>query len=149
MSVTLESTSLNIMESRNIGFYSCNVEEGFGEAIIIATGDDTVIGRMSKFTQSTFNDDEVTGLHREVNRFILFVVLITIVFVIILWLTWAFWLKRVYPNYVTVNENIIHSIEMIVGFLPLGLPSAVTLGELYSKHYFLSDFNVFSTHYHR
>lgn len=32
-----------------------------------------------------------------------------------------------YPNYISFNNNVINSIGMIVGFLPVGLPSAVTL----------------------
>jgi sodium/potassium-transporting ATPase subunit alpha len=116
------------MESTNIGFYSSMVEQGTGEGVVIATGDDTVLGKMSKLTRGSAGD-EVTGLHREVNRFVLFVVIATIIGIIILWITWAAWLRRDHPAFLTYNGNIVNSIGMIVGFLPLGLPSAVTLGK--------------------
>ena len=116
------------MESTNIGFYSTMVEQGTGEAVVIATGDNTVLGKMSKLTRGS-SGDEVTGLHREVNRFVLFVVISTVVAIIILWITWAAWLNRSHQGFVTYNANIVNSVAMIVAFLPMGLPSAVTLGE--------------------
>jgi magnesium-transporting ATPase (P-type) len=120
------------MESTNIGFYSSMVEQGTGEAMVIATGDNTVLGKMSKLTRGSAGD-EVTGLHREVNRFVLFVVLATIGAIIILWITWGAWLNRDHHSFVTYNNNIVNSIGMIVGFLPMGLPSAVTLGNYNNK----------------
>jgi sodium/potassium-transporting ATPase subunit alpha len=121
------------MESANIGYYSSMVEQGTGEAIIIATGDSTVLGKMSELTRGS-SGDEVTGLHREVNRFVLFVVLCTLIGIIILWITWGSWLNRDHNGFVSYNANIVNSIGMIVGFLPVGLPSAVTLGK-YNIYY--------------
>jgi sodium/potassium-transporting ATPase subunit alpha len=116
------------MESTNIGFYSSIVEHGSGEALVIATGDNTVLGKMSQLSRGKSSDD-VTGLHREVNRFVLFIFLATIISIVILWITWAAWLNRDHHDFVTYNANIINSIGMTIGFLPLGLPSAVTLGK--------------------
>ena len=116
------------MESTNIGFYSAMVEQGTAEAVVIAIGDSTILGKMSKLTQGS-SGDEVTGLHREVNRFVLFVVLATLSSIVILWITWASWLNIDHYTFVSYNANIVNSIGMIVGFLPLGLPSAVTLGK--------------------
>lgn len=84
------------------------------------------IGRVSKLTRSS-NTDEITGLHREVNRFVLFVLCATVLSIITIWITWIVWLNPMYPNYISFNNNVINSIGMIVGFLPVGLPSAVTL----------------------
>ncbi|CAF1014345.1 unnamed protein product [Rotaria sordida] len=123
---TVRCTSQNFMESTNIGFYSSMVEQGTGEAVVIATGDNTILGKMSRLTRGE-SGDEVTGLHREVNRFVLFVVIATAIAILILWITWAAWLNRDHHNFVTYNANIVNSIGMVVGFLPLGLPSAVTL----------------------
>src|ERR1019366_9379901 len=108
------------MESTNVGFYSSMVEQGTGEAIVIATGDSTVLGKMSKLTRGSAGD-EITGLHREVNRFVLFVVLATLAAIVILWITWGAWLNRDHTTFVTYNANIVNSIGMLVGFLPMGL----------------------------
>jgi len=135
------------MESANIGFYSTMVEQGTGEAVVIATGDNTVLGKMSRLTRGS-SGDSVTGLHREVNRFVLFVVLATISGITILWITWASWLNPDHYGFISYNSNIVNSIGMIVGFLPVGLPSAVTLGKYYIYYYvkiyiFVSFFLVF------
>ncbi len=125
---TIQCTSQTFIESTNIGFYSSLVEQGTGEAIVIATGDNTVFGKMSRMTEGN-SDDEITGLHRDINRFVLFIVSVAIISIIILWIIWAAWLKYAHPTFVTFTENILNSIGMIVGFLPLGLPSAITLGQ--------------------
>ena len=84
------------------------MSEGNGEALVVATGDQTVLGnilniikifeiviclgRVSKLTRSS-STDEITGLHREVNRFILFVLCATVVSIIIIWITWIVMVK--------------------------------------------------------
>jgi sodium/potassium-transporting ATPase subunit alpha len=121
------------MESTNIGFYSSMVEQGTGEALVIATGDNTVLGKISQLSRGKPSND-ITGLHREVNRFVLFIFVATIISIIILWITWAAWLNRDHHDFIAYNANIVNSIGMTVGFLPLGLPSAVTLGESFYSY---------------
>ncbi|CAF4316277.1 unnamed protein product, partial [Adineta steineri] len=123
---TVIPTNENLLETANMIFYSALIVEGSGEAIVVATGDQTVLGHVSKLTRAS-NTDEITGLHREVNRFILFVLCCTVISIILIWITWMVWLHPTYPDYITFNANVVNSIGMIVGFLPVGLPSAVTL----------------------
>lgn len=125
---TVHFTSENLMESTNIGFYSSMVEEGIGEVVAFAIGDNTVLGKRSR-KRSGNTSDSITGLHREVNRFVLFVFIATVIFIGILWITWGAWLNRYHHIFLTYNGNIVNSIGMIVAFLPLGLPSTVTLGK--------------------
>ncbi|UJR13109.1 hypothetical protein I4U23_000133 [Adineta vaga] len=126
VTVTVETTSQNFMESANVGYYSSLVEQGTGEAVVIATGDNTVLGKMSRITRD-HSGDEITGLQREVNRFVFFIFVATIIAISILWVTWGVWLQYFHSNFVTLTGNILNSIGMIVGFLPVGLPSAITL----------------------
>ena len=123
---TTIATNENLLETTNMVFYSSLIVEGNGEALVVATGDQTVLGRVSKLTRSS-STDEITGLHREVNRFVLFVLCATVISIIVIWITWAVWLNPTYPGYISFNANVVNSIGMIVGFLPVGLPSAVTL----------------------
>ena len=116
------------MESTNIGIYSTLVEQGSGEAIVIATGDHTVFGKMSAVTHGKSNT-EITSLRREINRFVLGIFLVTLFGISILWITWGAWTQFDHPSYLTVIDNCLNSIGMIVGFLPMGLPSAITLGK--------------------
>ncbi|CAF0733012.1 unnamed protein product [Adineta steineri] len=126
VSITVRCSSETFMESTNMGFYSTMVEQGTGEAVVVATGDSTVLGKMSKLTRGSSGDD-ITGLHREVNRFVLFVCACTLIGIVILWITWAAWLNQDHHTFLSYDANIVNSIGMIVGFLPVGLPSAVTL----------------------
>ncbi|CAF1313293.1 unnamed protein product, partial [Adineta ricciae] len=126
ITASVRCSSEVFMESTNIGFYSTMVEQGTGEAVVIATGDNTVLGKMSKLTRGS-SGDEITGLHREVNRFVLFVLVCTVIAIGILWITWGAWLNKDHAAFLSYNGNIVNSIGMIVGFLPVGLPSAVTL----------------------
>ncbi|CAF2143858.1 unnamed protein product [Rotaria magnacalcarata] len=126
ISAGIQCTSPNFMETKNIGFYSSMVEQGTGEAVVIATGDSTVLGKMSKLTRGS-EGDEITGLHREVNRFILFVVLATLTGIIVLWVTWGAWLNNSHHGFIRFGQNVVNTVGLIVAFLPMGLPSAVTL----------------------
>ncbi|CAF1214539.1 unnamed protein product [Adineta steineri] len=127
ITVTVHCTSQILMESTNIGFYSSFVEQGMGEAIVIATGDNTILGKMSGTTTKDNSSNEITNLHREVNRFVLFVLVADIISIFILWITWLGWLNHSHPTFITLTGNILNSIGMIVSFLPVGLPSAITL----------------------
>ncbi|UJR34810.1 hypothetical protein I4U23_027591 [Adineta vaga] len=128
--VTTECNNQTLMEATNLGFYSSSIEEGIGEAIVIATGDNTVLGKMSRTTQENSNN-QITNLNREVNRFVLFVIVADILSIIVLWITWLSWLQFNHPTFITLIGNILNSIGMIVSFLPVGLPSAITLGKKY------------------
>lgn len=49
-----------MIESRNIVYCSSMTEQDTGEGIVIAIGDQTMIGAMSKLTQGS-GSDEITG----------------------------------------------------------------------------------------
>lgn len=57
---TTECTDPNMVESRNIVYCSSMIEQGSGEGVVIATGDQTIIGRMSRMIQGK-GGDEITG----------------------------------------------------------------------------------------
>ncbi|CAF1039319.1 unnamed protein product [Adineta ricciae] len=126
VSCTIKCTDRNIMESTNMVFYSSLAVQGTGEAIVVNIGDATVLGQVGKLTRGT-GESEITGLHREINRFVLFVIIAAFISVILLWITWGAWLNIKEKGFVTVNGNIVNSIGMIVCFIPEGLPAAVTL----------------------
>lgn len=128
VTATVEQTSDSFMESSNIGFYSTLVEQGTGVAVVIATGDNTVFGKMSSMTYNS-TTTEITSLRREINRFVLFICLATISGISILWITWVFWIDPAHRNYLGIIDNCLNSIGLVVGFLPMGLPSAITLGQ--------------------
>lgn len=46
---TIHSTNENLLETTNMIFYSSLIVEGNGEAIVVATGDQTVLGKINSF----------------------------------------------------------------------------------------------------
>ncbi|CAF1216379.1 unnamed protein product [Adineta steineri] len=123
---TIKCTNRNFLESTNIIFYSSLVVQGTGEAIVVNTGDSTILGHVGKMTRNT-SGSEITGLHREINRFVLFVIAAALLSIFLLWITWAAWLNIKQNGYISFNGNIVNSIGMVVCFIPEGLPAAVTL----------------------
>jgi sodium/potassium-transporting ATPase subunit alpha len=100
---TVKCTNLNFMESTNLVFYSSLVVQGTAEAIVVKTGDATVLGQVGKMTRGT-ETSEITGLHREINRFVLFVCSAALLSVVLIWVTWAAWLNIKEKGYITVNS---------------------------------------------
>ncbi len=108
ISCTVQCTNLNFMESTNLIFFSSFVVKGTAEAIVVNIGDATVLGQVGKMTHGT-GGSEITGLHREINRFVLFVILAALTSVIVIWITWAAWLNIQQKGYITVNGRNITS----------------------------------------
>ena len=102
---TIKCSDQNFMESTNIIFYSSLVVQGAGEAIVVNIGDATVLGQVGKMTRGT-GGSEITGLHREINRFVLFIILATLTVIILFWITWAAWLNVVEYGYITLNGKL-------------------------------------------
>ncbi|UJR12114.1 hypothetical protein I4U23_016292 [Adineta vaga] len=123
---TVKCTNLNFMETTNLVFYPSLIVQGTANAIVVNIGDETVLGQVGKLTRGA-DDSDITGLHREINRFVLFVVCAALTSVILIWITWAAWLNVKQNGYITLNGNIVNSIGMVVAFIPEGLPAAVTL----------------------
>lgn len=99
---TIKSTNLNFMETTNLIFYSSLVVQGQGQAIVINTGDSTVLGKVNKLTRGT-QHSELTDLHREINRFVLFVISAAVISVLAIWITWVAWLNVKQYGYITLN----------------------------------------------
>ena len=99
---TVKCTDVNYMESANLIFYSSLVVRGSGEAIVVNIGDATVLGQVGKLTRGA-GGPEITGLHREINRFVLFIAIAALISIVLLWITWAAWLNVVQYGYITTN----------------------------------------------
>ena len=99
---TVACTEMNFMESTNLIFYSSLVVQGAGEAIVVNIGDATVLGQVGKMTRGTGGAD-ITGLHREINRFVLFVAGAALLSIILIWITWLAWLNVTHNGYISVN----------------------------------------------
>ena len=102
VSCTVKCSNLNYMETTNLVFYTSLVVQGSGEGIVVSIGDTTVLGQVGQMTRGS-GGSEMTGLHREINRFVVFIIIAAFSCVILLWVSWAAWLNVVHNGYISVN----------------------------------------------
>ncbi|ORY48318.1 calcium ATPase [Rhizoclosmatium globosum] len=122
---TTKSTDSSFMESKNVGFMGTLVVNGSGKAVVVFTGDNTVMGQIATLTGK--KKTERTLLQKEIDDFVLFVALIAIGTAVICLLVWKFYLmKQPNPQYTLIGmlNNIC---GIIVAFVPEGLPICVSV----------------------
>ncbi|KAG2186399.1 hypothetical protein INT43_002837, partial [Umbelopsis isabellina] len=122
---TIAMTDNNYLETKNIAFMSTHCTQGSGLGIVVATGDKTVLGKISKLTSS--KSEETTLLQQEINSFIIKVAFFSITLGIILIAVWAAWLQKYHVGFMNASGIIIVVLALIVAFVPEGLPVAVAI----------------------
>ena len=122
---TTKCTSKSVMSSRNISYYGAHVVEGTGIGIVVAIGDNTILGKISTLTNNAVH--MTTSMQTEINHFVTTVkvaALITSACIVILW---AVYIRTHYSAFMSVSGILINVIAMVVGFVPEGLPISVTV----------------------
>ncbi|XP_034187714.1 sodium/potassium-transporting ATPase subunit alpha [Osmia lignaria lignaria] len=71
-------TDENPLESSNVAFFSSFAVEGQGNAIVVATGDETMIGRLAGLTSHL--EKEETPIAKEIRHFVQIIATISIIF---------------------------------------------------------------------
>nr|XP_041632421.1 sodium/potassium-transporting ATPase subunit alpha isoform X2 [Drosophila kikkawai] len=113
-----EYTHENPLETRNLAFFSTNVLEGTCRGVVIATGDNTVMGRIANLAAGL--DDVQSPISREIQLFIRFITIFAVIlglsfFVIALMLGYSF------------IDAVVFLIGIIVANVPEGLLVTVTV----------------------
>ena len=119
-------TSANFMESRNMCFLGTACPQGSGVGLVVATGDQAVIGQINLMTQSE-NDNFSTSLHKEINRFVTIVAIAALCTGVLLCIVWGSWLYQDHRTFLPSAAFILQLISIIVAYVPEGLPVTVTL----------------------
>ncbi|KAJ1914482.1 hypothetical protein IWQ60_008792, partial [Tieghemiomyces parasiticus] len=122
---TVEYTSENYLETRNMGLMGTLVTNGNGVGIVVATGDSTVMGKISKLTTGTKKTRST--LQVEITRFVTLIASLAFSTAAILLIVWGTWLRRSFPTFINTSTALINTIAVLVAFVPVGLPIAVTL----------------------
>ena len=104
---TIECTDDRYVESKNIAFMTTLITNGQGKGVVVAVGDQTIMGRIAGLTSQTSNKE--TTLQKELRRFVNIIASIAVSTAVLVLLVWAFWLRVQYPNYLDVS-NIMVSI---------------------------------------
>ncbi|MBM2821221.1 MAG: P-type superfamily ATPase, partial [Candidatus Berkelbacteria bacterium] len=114
---TLETNNLPISEQKNIVFKGTHIVAGNGKAIVVATGLDTFIGKISKEIANIDTEIPLKTNIRYLSRLIVFAVLVIS--------TLLFFLGLAHEN--TLSEMFRTVVALAVSIIPEGLPIVMTL----------------------
>ncbi|KAF2110504.1 hypothetical protein BDV96DRAFT_528108 [Lophiotrema nucula] len=124
VAASVEHTEDNYLETHNIGMQGTHCISGSCLGVCVATGDNTVFGRIAKLTSEPKTG--MTPLQKEILRFVLIISLFIAVVVILIIILWAAWLRKSYPDWINVPLLIVDCVSCAVAFIPEGLPIALT-----------------------
>lgn len=110
-------TDKNLLESENVAFYGTNIVEGNGRGLVIACGDDTLMGHIAKLTAGLVPDE--TSLQRELHHFIKIVTTVALI------IGSSFFIMAMVIGY-SFFEAFIYLIAIIVANVPEGLLVTMT-----------------------
>lgn len=120
----IESTEKNYLETKCIGMQGTHCTSGSGLGIVVATGDNTVFGRIAKLTNKPKTGQ--TALQKEIFRFVLIIATLMIFMVLVVVALWAGFIRHKYPDYISVSTLIVDCVSIAIAFIPEGLPIALT-----------------------
>mmetsp|Transcript_53455 Transcript_53455/g.64440 ORF Transcript_53455/g.64440 Transcript_53455/m.64440 type:complete len:1294 (+) Transcript_53455:176-4057(+) len=113
-----ECTHDDPLETQNLCFFGTQVPEGSAKGVVIATGDNTVMGRIAALAMST--KKEQTPINKEIHHFIL------IISGIAMFLGVLFFILNILIGTPYI-ENLVFMIGIIVANVPEGLLATVTV----------------------
>ncbi|CCM01088.1 uncharacterized protein FIBRA_03136 [Fibroporia radiculosa] len=122
---TLDMTSENALETRNLALASTFVVQGSCTGIVFAIGDKSVMGRIVAMSGET--KFKLTTVQKEVWFFTKIISCLALGFFCLAIIVWGAWLRRVYPGYENASGAIVNSIGCLTAFVPQGLPVSVAL----------------------
>ncbi|CAK7226228.1 hypothetical protein SCUCBS95973_006129 [Sporothrix curviconia] len=124
LAATVQSTDDNYLETRCIGLQGTHCVSGTCMGIVVATGDNTVFGRIARLTNEPKTG--MTTLEREIFNFVAIVCCVMVFAIVIVVIIWAAWLRKDHPEWISVAGLIVSAVSVAVAFVPEGLPVALT-----------------------
>ncbi|SLM35767.1 h k atpase alpha [Lasallia pustulata] len=124
ISGTVESTDDNYLETHCIGMQGTHCISGSGLAVVVATGDRTVFGRIAKLTGQP--NTSMTTLEKEILRVVLIICSLALSMIILVIILWGTFLHKEHPSWIDVPDLIVVVVTVAVAFIPEGLPIALT-----------------------
>jgi magnesium-transporting ATPase (P-type) len=115
---TITTGCVSFGDQKNVSFAGTLISQGQGRGIVVATGNDTQIGRISEFIRES--KEISTPLLRKMARLS---VILSVVIVVIAALTFAIGLLQGYDTI----EVFMASVSLAVAAIPEGLPAVITI----------------------
>ncbi|TBU28284.1 calcium ATPase transmembrane domain M-containing protein [Dichomitus squalens] len=122
---TLDLTSDNALETRNVALASTFVVQGSCTGVVFAIGDKSVMGRIVAMSGKT--KFKLTTVQKEVWFFTKIISTLALGLFALALIIWAAWLRRSFPGFETASVAIVNSIGCLTAFVPQGLPVCVAL----------------------
>ncbi|KAL4952729.1 hypothetical protein BDW69DRAFT_195411 [Aspergillus filifer] len=123
---TVESTSLNFLETNNVGLQGTCCVSGAALGIVVGTGDRTVFGRIASLSNKRRTG--FTPMQKEIFRFVLIIVSFVVVFVLMIVIVSAAYLRKDHPDFIDVPTLVVSCVSVGIAFVPEGLPIAISMG---------------------
>ncbi|ORX97818.1 cation-transporting ATPase pma1 [Basidiobolus meristosporus CBS 931.73] len=122
---SVENTDENFLESRNMALMGTHVVNGSGAGVVVMTGNNTVMGRISKLTSS--KGEKRPLIQREIDRFVKIIVSLTVLLAGGMALAWGVWLRRDHYDFMSTAQLLVNLMGCVVAFIPEGMPIGVAL----------------------
>jgi len=107
-------------EAKNIVFAGTRIDDGYGEGVVVATGQEMVIGQIAKLVAGTVHESEFEKNLLRFSRFILFMVLITLGIVFLANLL-------IKSREVQISSFLLFTVALAISVVPEALPIVTTL----------------------
>ncbi|KAJ9051521.1 hypothetical protein DSO57_1003872 [Entomophthora muscae] len=122
---TLDSTSEIYIESHNVALFGSFVVGGCGRGVVVAVGDQTVMGKLSQVKKTPRTSSR--QLSHELDRFKYIISLMAIAFGGLVLVLWSVWLNPRYPGFMSPATAVTNATSIIVAFVPEGVSFGLTL----------------------
>lgn len=120
------SKTTAMLQAVNMVFMGCNIVEGQGMGVVVATGDNNQLAKIAN--QVTEVKKAKTSLQIEIDRFVIIIGVFSLIAVIVVVVEWALYLNVQHNGFLTVSGMISNAISVLVAFVPEGLPLALQTG---------------------
>eukprot|EP01042_Synura_sphagnicola_P000588 gene588-637_t len=118
--------AVSMLEAPNMAFMGCNVVEGEGVGIVLATGPKNQLSKIA--AQVTGVKTVPTSLQSDINRFVIIIGTIAFTTTVVVVLEWAFYLRVQHSSFMNPSQMIANAISVLVAYVPEGLPLALSMG---------------------
>ncbi|KAJ1721754.1 hypothetical protein LPJ53_003765 [Coemansia erecta] len=124
---TVELTSANYLETRNMALMGAAVTQGACRCVVVATGARTVLGRLGRLVELGGGKTKQTILQLEVRRLVNALTTVSLAVGVAFVVLWAAWLRHAYPGFMSVSDALANGVGVLVTFVPGSLPISLTL----------------------
>ena len=114
------------IESPNIAFMGTTVVEGEGTGVVVATGPNTQLAKIS--AQVSGVKLKATTLQIDLNKFVLIIACFAFFWAAMCVIVWAGYLRVQHPSFMSSFALIANALGVLVALVPQGLPFALNIG---------------------